>query len=171
MADVIALRRGGVLPIAIWTYAAHHPDRLAQCVVCNGPVTACRARANAAKVLIACGLRPERFDRPAVTVTAARPEPFYLDGLLYCHAPMRPVTRRTRRRYECPVCRCSVDALAAEVEVWEQAHTARPDLGAGSTPYEHRAARLAAVLRWARLLANGRYTLRWHGAIGIRTSR
>ena len=98
-------------------------------------------------------------------------EPFYLDGLLYCHGAMRPVTRRTRRRYECPVCQASVDALAAEVEVWEQAHTARPELGDGSTPYQQRAARLAPVLRWARLLANGRYLLRWHGAPGIRGSR
>jgi hypothetical protein len=91
--------------------------------------------------------------------------PFYLDGLLYCHAPMRPVTWRRERSYQCGVCRHSVDALAAEVEVWEMATHQRPALGTGSTPYAERALRLAGALRWARWLPNGRYILRWLDAI------
>lgn len=97
--------------------------------------------------------------------------PFYLDGLLYCHLPMDPVTSRRGRAYRCGVCRHSVDALAAEVEVWELATEARPELGSGSTPYADRAARLAPVLRWVRPLCTGDYPLRWHGTTGIRGHR
>ena len=61
------------------------------------------------------------------------------------------------------VCRYSVDALAAEVEVWELVTRQRPELGIGSTPYTQRADRLVAVLRWARLHNNGQYLLRWYG--------
>lgn len=98
--------------------------------------------------------------------------PFYLDGLLYCHAPMWSVTGRGgSRRYTCKVCRVSIDALAAEVEVWERATAERPELGFWGTPYTERAARLAGLLRWARQVGDGRYILRWHDASAIRAAR
>jgi hypothetical protein len=93
-------------------------------------------------------------------------ELFYLAGLLYCHAPMRPETSRQGRLYRCGVCSDMIDALSAEVEVWELATNQRPGLGFWGTPYEERAARLRDVLRWARLLKTGRYLLRWHSAPG-----
>ncbi|GAA1794316.1 hypothetical protein GCM10009682_15130 [Luedemannella flava] len=92
--------------------------------------------------------------------------PFYLDRFLYCHAPMWAVIDRRGRRYRCKVCNQSIDALAAEVEVWEQATAERPELGFWGTPYEERAARLTGVLRWARRLDTGGYVLRWIGSLG-----
>lgn len=94
-------------------------------------------------------------------MTVREEGPFYLDGLLYCHVPMRPVTWRRERTYQCGACRYAVDALAAEVEVWELATRQLPELGNGSTPYAQRAERLTAVLRWARLHNHGHYLLRW----------
>lgn len=94
-------------------------------------------------------------------MVVAEEGPFYLDGLLQCHVLMRPVTWRRERSYQCGRCGYSVDALGAEVEVWEQARLARPRLGTGRTPYAERGWRLSAELTRARLLANGRYALDW----------
>jgi hypothetical protein len=88
--------------------------------------------------------------------------PFYLDYLLFCHVPMLGATRAGRRTYVCSRCKRRIDALAAEVEVWELATTERPDLGNGQTPYTERGQLLAGVLRRVRWLPDqGRYLLRW----------
>jgi hypothetical protein len=91
--------------------------------------------------------------------------PFYLEGLLFCHVPMRPVTWRRDRAYQCGACRWSIDALTAEVEVWELATRARPRLGDGSTPYAKRRALLASMLDRVRSLDIGRYELLWQQGV------
>ena len=57
------------------------------------------------------------------------------------------VTRAATRRYRCGVCEQGLDALAAEVEVWELARTRIPTLGNAHTPYDERARPLASALR------------------------
>jgi hypothetical protein len=88
--------------------------------------------------------------------------PYYLDFLLYCHVPMLGcVARGGRRVYNCSQCRRGIDALAAEVEVWELATRERPDLGNGMTPYSQRGALLAGVLRRVRYRPGAAFILRW----------
>ncbi|MFC7478829.1 hypothetical protein ACFQX7_00460 [Luedemannella flava] len=90
---------------------------------------------------------------------------FYLNGLLHCcDVPMWPITRRTYddrvlRRYRCERCGQGVDALAAEVEVWELARG--PPLRWGiPTPYDLRGAQLVGAL--ARVSRSGdRFALVW----------
>ncbi|WP_344128862.1 hypothetical protein [Luedemannella flava] len=91
---------------------------------------------------------------------------FYLNGLLHCcDVPMWPITRRTYddrvlRRYRCERCGQGVDALAAEVEVWELATRAAPALGHPHTPYDLRGAQLVGAL--ARVSRSGdRFALVW----------
>jgi hypothetical protein len=93
--------------------------------------------------------------------------PLYLHGLLRCcDAPMWSVTRRGNRRYRCDVCCWSIDALSAEVEVWELVCRRVPDFGDGHTPYEQRGGRLTNVVRhvdlvWTRRTYTFRLSLRW----------
>ena len=82
--------------------------------------------------------------------------PFYLHGLLRCcGTPMWSVTRSDNRRYRCATCGHGVDALTAEVEVWELACQREPALGDGRTPYEHRGVRLAGVLDQVNVVTTG----------------
>ncbi|GAA1791153.1 hypothetical protein GCM10009682_11440 [Luedemannella flava] len=82
--------------------------------------------------------------------------PFYLSGLLSCcGSPMWCVTRTGTRRYRCGVCGRGVDALAAEVEVWELVHTSHPGLGNAHTAYEERRHRLDTVV-WTVEVIHGR---------------
>jgi hypothetical protein len=88
---------------------------------------------------------------------------FYLSGLLHCCGlAMWPVTRRAGRRYRCEVCGRGLDAIAAEVVVWDQAWRAQPLLGNGLTPYEQRHALLAAALSRVDVSrTGGSYQLSW----------
>ena len=82
--------------------------------------------------------------------------PFYLHGLLRCcGTPTWSVTRSGNRRYRCATCGHGIDALTAEVEVWELAWQRKPDLGNGRTPYEQRGVLLAGVLDHVNIVTTG----------------
>jgi hypothetical protein len=74
---------------------------------------------------------------------------------------MWPVTRRIDRRYRCTECGRAVDALSAEVTVWEKARLARPSLGTGATPYDQRQVLLAREVLRVDLTAGGGFRLWW----------
>src|SRR3954454_13188793 len=80
--------------------------------------------------------RRRKGRRPSgATVT----DPFYLQGLVRCCGmPMWSVTRHNSRRYRCATCGHGIDALTAEVEVWERACERNLSIGDGRTPYEKR---------------------------------
>jgi hypothetical protein len=95
---------------------------------------------------------------------------FYLGGLLRCCAEvMWSVNRGQDRRYRCGVCGRGIDALSAEVEVWELAHHQYPALGGGHTPYDDRGVLLARVLHHVDLVREGvdfRFVLEVRGSAG-----
>jgi hypothetical protein len=75
---------------------------------------------------------------------------------------MWTVTRRLDRRYRCDHCGQGVDALSAEVRVWELATRARPRLGGGLTPYaERRQLLLGCVSRVHRVGGGVGFRLHW----------
>ncbi|GAA1784284.1 hypothetical protein GCM10009682_03090 [Luedemannella flava] len=81
---------------------------------------------------------------------------YYLSGLLRCcDEVMWSVSRGMDRRYRCAVCGQGVDALAAEVEVWERAHLRRPSLGTPHTPYHQRGAALRRALSRVDVVRSG----------------
>lgn len=99
-------------------------------------------------------------------MNAPRPEqPFYLNMLLWCHQPMQPVTFRPDRTYQCGSCKRAVDALTAEVDVWDIVIKTRPTLGTAHTPYRMRAAILFEAVASVQLTGDG-YLIQWRPNLG-----
>jgi hypothetical protein len=96
--------------------------------------------------------------------------PFYLAGLLHCcGVPMQTVTWRADRRYRCLSCGRGVDAISAEVEVWDRTWRTDRLLGDAFTPYQDRQFLLSSVLaRVDRSTGDTAYHLSWLSALDRR---